>query len=457
MVVLLADPDQAWLQQSKTFFENFGIQAKVCSTGKDCQMEVYRGGLDCVVLGLETKNYPGLTVMKYMALNHPKVKVILTIQSDERLKNLGINQEELKKLGAASVLVRPFSEEHLLKSIKGESPDNRKNNNLNEIPAEEENIFLASDEEFTRVKIESCQSGNNTIFDHYIRLTSGRFIKVIKRGDSFDTARMEKYDADKKIEFLYFKTKDRISYINFMNELLDKMMSQENASATDIIPSIKSVTDLYIEEIYTMGINPQMVEEGQKICQNMYKLLLKDKTLANFVTEFQDQDPQGNGHLFLVSFLSVVICRNLDWPTERTVDIVAMAGLLHDIGKLKLPLSLREMEETDVPEDLQTLYQQHPTLGMELLGRTRTITEQVKQIVYQHHERINGTGYPNGLTGTKIYSLAKIVSLADGFAHLLTTHQISPIEGLRLFIPNKHETDKYDAMAIKALVTGLMR
>lgn len=457
MKVLISDPDIKYAEKIKALFQVNKIDADVTLSGKDCQLDVYRGGVDCLILDLDTENYPGLMVLKYMRLNHPMIKVILTVESKKRMENLGLSSDDLKKLGAANILIKPYSNETLLKYIQGEQYDSWRQVKVTDAPPEEESIIVAKDEEFTRVKIETCQGGNVTIFDHFIRLGKGRFVKVLRKGDSLDLNRIQKYIVEGKVEYLYFRTKDRTTYINFMNDLAKRMLdSRSSVSTSAIVAKLKSSTELYIEEIYTVGIKPQLLDEGKKICQNMYSLVQKDNNLAKYVRELQASG-KDTSHLFLVSFFSTIISKNLDWTSERTAETIAMGGLLHDIGKLKLPPALRTLEEHQVSKDQLPLFRQHPLLGLEMLEKSKVVNEQVKQVVYQHHEMVNGTGYPNALTGAKIYPLAKIVSLADHFVNLITQDCLTPIDGLRKFIPNKEETAKFDAMAIKSLVIGLTK
>ncbi len=458
MKVLIYDPDPVLSTKMKDMFVKNGINALSCLSGKECQLVVYRGGIDCVVLDLDTQNYSGVMVLKYIRLNHPSVKVVLTVSSKNRFEELGITHDNLKKLGSSTVLVKPFTDDFLLKNIQGERYDGWKDITLNTSPPLDENILNAKDEEFTKVKIETCQGGNITIFDHYIKLGKGRYVKVMCKGDSFDITRIQKYITDGKMEHLYFKTKDRTTYINFMNDFSKKMVETCKVGSTaTIVENLKSTTELYIEEIYTAGIKPQLLEEGMKICQNMFQLVQKDSELAKYIREMQGNENKGNGHLFMVSFFSTIICKNIDWHSEKTTETIAMGGLFHDIGKLKLPPNLRNLEEKDVPHNLLPLFRQHPLFGFEMLSKSKTVSEQVKQIVYQHHELVNGKGYPNQLTAAKIYPLAKIVSLADHFVSLITSQNLTPIDGLRKFIPDKGQTAKYDAMAIKSLVMGLVK
>lgn len=457
MQVLVSDQDQDWSNKMVKFLSEKSFDVVICNNGKDCQLNIYKKNFDVLVLDIDTQNHSGLEVLRYMRLNHPRIKVILTFKDKQRFAGLGISLEDLRKLGACDILVRPCSLEAMLKSIEGENQfeDWKKLTDTGQVQEAQE--VSAIDEEFTRIKIETFHSGNTTIFDHYIRIGSNKYVKILHKGDFFDSARLSEFTKDKKMEFLYFKTKDRSTYINFINQVLEKMISTNNGSTELKLKITKNVTEKYVEEIYTQGLKPQLIEEGKAICENMYKLIQREKGLEDVLKMYKDYDPPAYAHLFLVSFLSIVISKNLDWTSARTVEMTAMASLLHDIGKLKLPPALRELRPTEMNGEQLRLYHQHPLLGVEMLQKYPLITEPIKQIVYQHHEYINGGGFPNGLNGSKIYPLAKIVSVANEFSNLLIQKKITPIHGLREFIADREMITKFDPLIVKSLVAGFLR
>ncbi|EES74329.1 HD-GYP domain-containing protein [Paenibacillus sp. MB22_1] len=100
---------------------------------------------------------------------------------------------------------------------------------------------------------------------------------------------------------------------------------------------------------------------------------------------------------------------------------VAFAGLLHDIGNTKIdPLIL--YKPTQLTADEAEEMRMHTTYGYQQLRKTAAINEGVRLTALQHHEKMDGTGYPFRLTGDKIHIYAKIVSVADIF-HAMTLHR----------------------------------
>jgi putative nucleotidyltransferase with HDIG domain len=96
---------------------------------------------------------------------------------------------------------------------------------------------------------------------------------------------------------------------------------------------------------------------------------------------------------------------------EDELRIVHTAGLLHDIGKFAFPDRIL-LADGDVDEEDWKIVRAHPEQGAELVGRVEGF-EEIAAIILAHHERLDGRGYPNGLRGEQIPSLARIISVAD--------------------------------------------
>lgn len=105
---------------------------------------------------------------------------------------------------------------------------------------------------------------------------------------------------------------------------------------------------------------------------------------------------------------------------ENTIQLLGMGGLLHDVGKVKTPLSiLNKASRLTGPE--MALVRQHPVQGYELLSRQGDIPDVVLDICMHHHERLDGKGYPKGLSGGEITLPVRIASICDVYDALTST------------------------------------
>lgn len=115
-------------------------------------------------------------------------------------------------------------------------------------------------------------------------------------------------------------------------------------------------------------------------------------------------------HCLNVSLLCNMFSKWLNLPEEETEDLT-VAGLLHDIGKLKIDQNILNKKGKLSEAEFEEI-KKHTTLGYEII-KDADIPESVKDAVLMHHEKINGTGYPRGLKGDEISKYAKIVSICD--------------------------------------------
>lgn len=116
-------------------------------------------------------------------------------------------------------------------------------------------------------------------------------------------------------------------------------------------------------------------------------------------------------HCLNVALVSRMIGRWLKFETHD-LDILTLAGLLHDIGKLKIPDEVLNKPDALTDEEF-ALIKQHPKLGYEILKGQDNLDSRIKKAALMHHERSDGSGYPASLTEDFVDSFAMIVGIAD--------------------------------------------
>jgi len=136
------------------------------------------------------------------------------------------------------------------------------------------------------------------------------------------------------------------------------------------------------------------------------------------------KDPYTRGHSQRVSDFSVAIAEELGLPHDEIYRI-RISSKLHDVGKIRVPdLILNKPDRLDEAEF--EVMRQHPTYGLEFLAQNGllelNLLRDCWQALAQHHERLDGRGYPNGLSGDEISQVGRIVAVADVF-DAITSHR----------------------------------
>ena len=137
---------------------------------------------------------------------------------------------------------------------------------------------------------------------------------------------------------------------------------------------------------------------------------LLQQTVAALARAIEKRDPYTDGHQKRVAQLAVAIGEEMGIGKD-IVGAIRLAAMIHDIGKIHVPAEILSRPGKLTRTEFE-LIKQHPVAGFEIVGDIE-FPWAIAQIILQHHERIDGSGYPNGLKGDDILIEARVIGVAD--------------------------------------------
>lgn len=139
--------------------------------------------------------------------------------------------------------------------------------------------------------------------------------------------------------------------------------------------------------------------------------LMQNKQMVGHLTTISSHSPSLYHHSVNVAVLATAVGMSLGYNRTQLINL-GIGAMLHDIGKVSLPEELLQKTErwTDKEKEIA---KQHTMLGFNLLRKQHDISLLSAHVCLQHHERLNGSGYPQGLSGKQIHEFAQIVGLCD--------------------------------------------
>jgi PAS domain S-box-containing protein/putative nucleotidyltransferase with HDIG domain len=162
------------------------------------------------------------------------------------------------------------------------------------------------------------------------------------------------------------------------------------------------------------------------------------------------RDPYTQGHENRVAELATMIAVEMGLP-DGEVEGIEVAGLLHDIGKMGVPAEILS-KPGGLSKEQYALVQCHPTDGHEIL-KGIDFQWPVAEAVLQHHERMDGSGYPQGLHGDEISTMARILAVADVVEAITSHRPYRPALGIEAAMAEINEhPEKYDQDVAAALL-----
>lgn len=184
---------------------------------------------------------------------------------------------------------------------------------------------------------------------------------------------------------------------------------QERERAALIIAKAKEAVRGIFAEVRLGGrvdlasIVPLVEEISESVCRNTSALIT--------LTRLKSKDEYTYIHSIAVCALMVNFARSLGLD-KASIREAGVAGLVHDIGKMAVPSSILNKRSSLSAEEFQVI-QSHPERGHEMLQRIDGIPEAALDVCLHHHEKVDGTGYPHGLTGRNIEFIARMGAICD--------------------------------------------
>jgi putative nucleotidyltransferase with HDIG domain len=161
------------------------------------------------------------------------------------------------------------------------------------------------------------------------------------------------------------------------------------------------------------------------------------------------RDPYTAGHQTRVTEIAHAIAIEMGIPKQQ-IEGVRMAGVIHDIGKMVVPAEILS-KPGKITEHEFGIIKSHPEVGYNILKKI-DFPWPIAQIVYQHHERLDGSGYPQGLSGKDILLEARIMAVADVVEAMASHRPYRPALGIDIALEEieKNKGGVYDSEVVDA-------
>ncbi len=158
------------------------------------------------------------------------------------------------------------------------------------------------------------------------------------------------------------------------------------------------------------------LSEVEDVITDMVDSMVRNPAALMWVMRLREQDATTYGHGLYAAVYLLALGRHLGFPKQQLSQLGTI-GLLLDIGKIKLPKELLEKNGRLTTAEFDTI-KTHVQIGIDILSESKSLDMDIMTGIAQHHERENGTGYPQALAGPNISLFGRMSAIADCFAAL---------------------------------------
>lgn len=220
---------------------------------------------------------------------------------------------------------------------------------------------------------------------------------------------------------------------------IDKLYT-EDRSKVSLSKSVRERISHGIQSIYSDTNIENMASTTASITNDLMDAIDSNNAIAIDIGELKTSDEYTFKHSVDVATISMILAKQQGLSRKEIYEI-GISGLLHDVGKTKVPLEILN-KPSKLDDDEFEVMKQHSVFGYRMIKDKGEFSNDISLGVLQHHEKINGTGYPMGVKEKQISPYARIISVADIYDALITER------------PYKQAFSKRDAVEMIMSMTG---
>lgn len=258
-------------------------------------------------------------------------------------------------------------------------------------------------------------------FDYkiYRKIEDKKFRVLVDRQSAYNKNKCSFYKKD-ELEKVFIHIKDKLKYQSDIQKHISGIIDDNSICMNVKANLINDIAKDTITNLFNSDVTVEALEKVDNVISNSIDFILKDEMAMKSMLKVASYDYYTSTHCIDVSTYAIAFGSYLGLSKDE-LKLLGKSALLHDIGKKDIDrdiickngkLSAEEFEEV----------KNHPTYSVAILKECGESDIRLLNIVEQHHEKCDGSGYPKGLTKHEIDDFAKIVAICDIF-HALTTRR----------------------------------
>ncbi len=290
--------------------------------------------------------------------------------------------------------------------------------------------------DFIGIRTGSLAGDEPTTFDTYIKVGK-RYILYCRNGDVFDGQRLTRL-RHKNIAALYIQKEDYDAYTFYLQQNIAKAYSFEKATPVDVRSQvvIGYNTEL-VQKLFMAVEDADVYTEAQFSSNKFVEFICNDPNAFKAVMDIPNDDGNVAQHGVRVAALSVALANQLGLGgPNRPISHMVLGCFLHDLEHVRTNFDCVRPIAFLTPIELID-YKKHPMSGAQKVQRLSHIDAFVRQVILQHEEHADGSGFPKGLTEKEMDPLIMVVAVANAFDRLVSFEKQIPKDALKNLLIEK--------------------
>lgn len=247
--------------------------------------------------------------------------------------------------------------------------------------------------------------------DIYVK-NQGQFVLYRNKNLAF-TEQDKKRLEENKVSNVYIFCSTEKDVQRFYENNLSTIIDSPKIEASKKAKVLKECAIGISQDVFDRPDSSENVQRSKVVVHNTIRLLAKSSKAFIDMIALSSHDYYTYTHSVNVMTFTVAVLNSMGIKDQGLLKDAALGALLHDVGKSKVPTEVLN-KAGPLEKDEWEVMKQHPTMGLEILS-SQSISDRGRNIVVEHHERLDGTGYPFKKEGDQIQMISQVVALCDAY------------------------------------------
>lgn len=287
--------------------------------------------------------------------------------------------------------------------------------------------MISSD--YTAIRACTLRGDQPIQFDLYVRVAN-RLLLYLRKGATFEGERLQKF-KEKNVQRLYLQSDQLTAYRSYMDLNLDSAYDSAKGKSLELRAEILQGAQQGIaEDMMESPESEEFYRVGKTATRRFADFVLKEPGAFRAVATIPNHDKSIAHHGVTVGALAAAIAKKMNMVGTYPVNLLMLGCYVHDIEHFHSGIPIAKQ-----PKDFDTIehevYQNHPDHGHARMTKAFFYDQTVLNIVLQHEERIDGSGFPKKLKEAKIDPMATITAVANTYDRYTTFENMSHKDALK--------------------------
>ena len=206
-------------------------------------------------------------------------------------------------------------------------------------------------------------------------------------------------------------------YWEYLAQGIQEILNDEGIPLTERSQALYESTQQLSQRIVSSPVDGENVQLAQDVVSGSIQFQLRGKETLHSLMAQMAEEPSLHGHVLNTCQFGLGLARELDALSGDELEAFGIGLMLMDLGMLQIPEPL-QFKDGPLSFDEWSLIKRHPALGLEMIEGLPGIPDLAREVIFGHHERIDGSGYPQGLRGSEISMPVRIAGVVDTFTTL---------------------------------------